>query len=534
MIELNFEAAKQIDGINDLLSDIRHKMEQKLNLNEYSDNVRPVTIPKITIQRICLLVGLSDNSPRNMDEVSKIVISKAPYTYNASFFTKDNLKKVFSALIKLRYNGLDVSWDSPSQLSKIIGFEIMRGREILMNDDAMDEWLSFNYSRTGVTGIDIPVLNLHIGLYDNGMDAFINMNNRSISNTQMLIAGATGSGKTNLIAVLLQQIRMASTDSSYPVNFLLFDYKGEFSDPANEGWLDILETESGAILDPMECPLPFTPFKDFTDGSENDVVIYASAMSQALISIAVGDARISANMDERLCSAIENAYYDTKGKPITFEQILDNYRQLLPDGKKDKSDSVTSILSQLCKVTLFDEEDKIDLLKDCYIINLGRCPKDGIYAKAVVYFVISKIYDICEQLSPQASNKERYEIRHFTIVDEAHYMLKFDNQPLQNLIKVGRSKGMSVILATQNMSDFKTRKFDFFANVQYSMGMLQQSQNDAVLKDLFGVSGNALQELKNTISTLQKGEVIIKDTNQDLLGLGGDNNYKKIKVTHLI
>ena len=148
--------------------------------------------------------------------------------------------------------------------------------------------------------------------------------------------------------------------------------------------------------------------------------------------------------------------------------------------------------------------------------------------------MISKIYDICEQLSPQASNKERYEIRHFTIVDEAHYMLKFDNQPLQNLIKVGRSKGMSVILATQNMSDFKTRKFDFFANVQYPMIMLQQSQNDAVLKDLFGVSGNALQELKNTISTLQKGEVIIKDTNQDLLGLGGDNNYKKIKVTHLI
>ena len=180
------------------------------------------------------------------------------------------------------------------------------------------------------------------------------------------------------------------------------------------------------------------------------------------------------------------------------------------------------------------EQEKIDLLKDCYIINLGRCPKDGIYAKAVVYFVISKIYDICEQLPPQASNKERYEIRHFTIVDEAHYMLKFDNQPLQDLIKVGRSKGMSVILATQNMSDFKTRKFDFFANVQYPMIMLQQSQNDAVLKDLFGVSGNALQELKNTISTLQKGEVIIKDTNQDLLGLGCDNNYKKIKVTHLI
>ncbi|MGM9698132.1 MAG: hypothetical protein ACI3Y0_05770, partial [Prevotella sp.] len=101
-------------------------------------------------------------------------------------------------------------------------------------------------------------------------------------------------------------------------------------------------------------------------------------------------------------------------------------------------------------------------------------------------------------------------------------------------LKVGRSKGMSVILATQNMADFKTRKFDFFANVQYPMIMLQQSQNDSVLRDLFGVSGNALQELKNTVSTLQKGELLIKDTSEDLLGLGNEKNYKKINVTHLI
>lgn len=534
MIELNFEAAKPFDGINELLMDVKHKLEQRINLAEYSDNVRPVTVPKVTVQRICLLVGLSDNGKRNMEDVAKVVVSKANFTYNASFFTKDNLKRVFSALIRLRYGKLDVAWESPSQLSKIIGYEIIRGHEILKNDEALDEWLTFNHARVGDKGVEIPALNLHIGTYDNGMDAYIDVNNRSISNTQMLIAGATGSGKTNLLTVLLQQLRMASVGTPYPVNFLLFDYKGEFSDAENAGWLDILETDESAILDPMERPLPFTPFKDFSNGSENDVVIYASAMSRALVSIAVGDARISANMDERLCTAIENAYFDKKGKPITFDEILDNYRELLPEGKQDRTDSVTSILNQLCKVKLFEEEDKIDLLNDCYVINLGRCPKEGIYAKAVVYFVISKIYDVCEQLPPQVTNKERYGIRHFTIVDEAHYMLKFDNQPLQNLIKVGRSKGMSVILATQNMADFKTRKFDFFANVQYPMIMLQQSQNDAVLRDLFGVSGNALQELKNTVSTLQKGELLIKDTSEDILGLGSEKNYKKINVTHLI
>lgn len=81
--------------------------------------------------------------------------------------------------------------------------------------------------------MDIPEMNLYIGQYEDGMDAALDLNSTAISNTQILIAGTTGSGKSNLLAVLINQIRMASADTYYPVNFLLFDYKGEFSDPAH-------------------------------------------------------------------------------------------------------------------------------------------------------------------------------------------------------------------------------------------------------------------------------------------------------------
>ena len=240
---------------------------------------------------------------------------------------------------------------------------------------------------------------------------------------------------------------------------------------------------------------------------------------------------MSANMDNRLSTAIFDSYKKNNGKPITLKQILDTYMSDMPDGRID---SMASVLMQLVKFQLFADEDKIDLVSNSYIIDLGRCPKEGVYAKAVMYFVISKLYDICEKMQPQASDDDRYEIRHFSVIDEAHYMLRFENQPLQDLIKIGRSKGMSVILATQDMKDFKSKRFDFFANVQYPMIMLQQSQDDSVLKDLFGVSGNALSEMKQVISTLRKGELIIKDTSEDLLGLGNVKKYKKIKVTHLI
>lgn len=531
MIDLNFEAVRQVQGMKDQLADVKSAIEQRLNISEYSDNVRPVLLSMSTTMRVCLLVGLSDDSPRDMNEVARITVSKANEPYPGSFFTKGNIKRILGALIKMRYHNQNVLWESPSQLTKILGCEMLRGREILMKNGALDEWLRFNFSKNGKARISIPVLNLHIGTYDNGMDAFIDINNREISNTQMLIAGATGSGKTNLLAVLLQQMRSATVDTAYPVNFLLFDYKGEFSDSTNSSWLELFETDRTAILNPMDKPLPFTPFKDFSNLNDKDIHIYSTTISKALISIAVGDARLSTNMDNRLSNAIFDSYKKNSGKPITFKQILDAYLADKPDGKID---SVASVLTQMVKVPLFAEEDKIDLVGDSYIINLGSCPKEGVYARAVMFFVISKLYDICEKMQPQASDEDRYEIRHFTVVDEAHYMLRFDNQPLQDLIKVGRSKGMSVILATQDMKDFKSKRFDFFSNVQYPMIMLQQSQDDAVLKDLFGVSGSALSELKQTLSTLRKGELIIKDTSEDLLGLGNTKNYKKIKVTHII
>lgn len=160
-------------------------------------------------------------------------------------------------------------------------------------------------------------------------------------------------------------------------------------------------------------------------------------------------------------------------------------------------------------------------------------PKDGPIAKAIVYFIISKLNNIYEQLPKQVVSEDYVQIRHFTIIDEAHYMLDFDNRPLRNLIAVGRNKGLSIILATQNMDQFKSKHFDFYANAQYPLIMKQQSIADGVIKDLFGVSGRDFQEIKSEIAALQKGELIIKDTTLAALGISG-KTYKKIKVTHLI
>lgn len=528
---INLQNIRQAEGLMDSLHDLRTKIEHRINLEKYSANQKPVSLNGNKIMRICLLAGLSNKEQRDLASIDQIQMSKTSNRIFETLFTLHNLGAAYSALLKLRYNGLQIDWENTGLKSKIINAEIIRGCDVLLKDEVLDDWLlnTISASRSGKAG-SIPFLNLNIGTYEDEIPAFLNLNGRDISNTQILVAGTTGSGKSNLLAVLLNEIRTLSIESTYPVNFLLFDYKGEFSDPANNAWLNLFEIDRSAILDPIISPLPFSPFKDFTGKAQNEINLYSTELALAICSI--DRASISANMSNRLSEAIINAYKKSQNHPVTFDGIIKAYTSLQPDKDKDKDDSIKSVLKQLIRNNLFATEDKIDLIKDSYIVKMDGFPKDGPIAKAIVYFIVSKLNTIYEKLPKQAVDEDSVELRHFTIIDEAHYMLGFDNKPLRDLIAIGRNKGLSIILATQNMDSYKSEYFDFYANAQYPLIMKQQSINDGVIKDLFGVSGKDFQEIKEAIAGLQKGELIIKNPTAITLGMG--KKYKKIRVRHLI
>ncbi len=505
------------------------KLNSELILKNILDGKKPINLNNSKIMRICLIAGLSNNDQRSSDDFDKIQLS--PNRIFETLFTHHNLSNAIFALLKLRYNSLKNDWKNDPENSRIINAEIIRGKNVLLKDGVLDDWLlnAVSQAKGGRAG-SIPFLNLNIGTYEDDIPAMLNLNGKNISNTQILIAGTTGSGKSNLLAVLLNEIRTLSIESPYPVNFLLFDYKGEFSDPANNAWLSLFEADRSAILDPILSPLPFTPFKDFTGKAQNEINLYSTELANALC--AIDRAVISANMSNRLSEAIINSYKRSLNLPVTFEIILKEYTALQAEKDKQKDDSVKSVLKQLIRNNLFETEDRIDLIKDSYIVKMDSFPKDGPIAKAIVYFIVSKLNTIYEKLAKQMVDEDCVELRHFTIIDEAHYMLGFDNKPLRDLIAVGRNKGLSIILATQNMDSYKSEYFDFYANAQYPLIMKQQSINDGVIKDLFGVSGTEFQEIKQAISGLQKGELIIKNPTAIALGMG--KRYKKIKVNHLI
>jgi energy-coupling factor transporter ATP-binding protein EcfA2 len=534
-----------------LLGEVRRRLVALLNLEEYRGEIERVEIGMNSVERLCFTAGILQNGERTLTASAEGEDDARPI--HETTFTRGNLRPLWSALVKLRYrkeaeSGAFEGARAEALTRRIVAAEIRRGAELLACEGGLERWLASadaeelfgaatnGEAETPSAADKIPRLRLRLGEFigargrfadSSAAEARLDMNGRDIPNTQILIAGATGSGKTNLLVLLLKELRAASLSTRYPVHFLLFDYKGEFSDPANDRWLQHFALARRAVVNPTLAPLPFNPFKNFSgrETARNEINLYATELSEALL--ALDRASISANMSNRLAEAVIQSYKATNGAPIGFERIYNEYVALQDPREQTKTDSVKSMLLQLMRTPLFSETDDADLVRESFIVKMDDFPKDGILAKALVYFTIAKLNALYETLPQQAVGEDCVEIRHFTVIDEAHYMLDFDNKPLRNLIAVGRNKGLSVILATQNMESFRSEHFDFYANAEYPLIMRQQTMNDRALRDLFGVSGQDLIALKEAIGSLKKGELVMRTHSS-----GGGAKFRKIAVAH--
>ncbi len=210
MSTINFSNTRQMEGLFDAISPVKELIESKINLSRTADREKRISLNQNKVMRICFIVGLGLTAKRTEDDFKDIQLSVSSLRIVPSFFTLHDLSTLYSALLKLRYADLNIDWTQNATLSRIIAAEMLRGRDYLLADNNLD---SFLYAMSNKLAIakDIPVLNLLIGNYgDEEMEATLDINSRAITNSQIIIAGATGSGKTNLLAVLIQQFRMLS------------------------------------------------------------------------------------------------------------------------------------------------------------------------------------------------------------------------------------------------------------------------------------------------------------------------------------
>lgn len=200
---INFSNTRQMEGLLDEISPVKDLIETKINLSRVADREKRVSLTINKVMRICFIVGLSVTVERKEDDFKDIQLSTSSTRIVPSFFTMHDLSTLYSALLKLRYANLNIDWSQNATVSRIIAAEMLRGRNYLLEDNNLDSFLYAVNSKVTMAK-DIPVLNLIIGNYgDAEMEATLDINSRNITNSQIIIAGATGSGKTNLLAVLM-------------------------------------------------------------------------------------------------------------------------------------------------------------------------------------------------------------------------------------------------------------------------------------------------------------------------------------------
>lgn len=192
---INFSNTRQMEGLLDEISPVKDLMENKINLSRIVDREKRVSLTLNKVMRICFIVGLSIPAERKEEEFKDIQLSTSSARIVPSFFTMHDLSTLYAALLKLRYSSLNIDWTQNATLSRIIAAEMLRGRDYLIKENNLDTYLYSMGSKVAMTK-DIPVLNLLVGNYgDEEMEANLDINSRNITNSQIIIAGATGSGK---------------------------------------------------------------------------------------------------------------------------------------------------------------------------------------------------------------------------------------------------------------------------------------------------------------------------------------------------
>ena len=140
-MEVALENIRQAEGITEDILPLKELMERRFNLSRQVSGGKQLVFTMNKIMRICLIASLGLSEKRDIDALKNIQLSKTSMRIMPSFFTKDNNKSLFSALLKLRYKDCNVDWQDSSLVSRIVAKEMYRGMKYLMDEDNLNSFL---------------------------------------------------------------------------------------------------------------------------------------------------------------------------------------------------------------------------------------------------------------------------------------------------------------------------------------------------------------------------------------------------------
>ncbi len=325
------------------------------------------------------------------------------------------------------------------------------------------------------------------------------LNGPSTSNGLMIVSGAPGSGKSQLVLDMLVQL------SKQGCRFMFFDLKGELEpDPTNERQTQSRKRfldQTGAKYTQLirGGSLPINPLWREDRGAVN-----AQTAGEIASIFSAFIPQLGPNQTADL-----SASYQELTNP-DFESWLQRIEEMESEGVH------ANTLRSICEYDLFSRAaDAVPLdrwLSTSHVIDFKQFGNDDKHKSLAVALILNLLI---KKLNKQLASKNGIQpLKMVLFVDEAHLLLPKEGKSglLGSLARQGRSWGFPVWLASQDADAFETsgeRAVDFAelasCGVHLSPGTLSPSQQKQILG-------------KQVTSPVAKGEGVLRVGGKTFVG----------------
>ena len=239
--------------------------------------------------------------------------------------------------------------------------------------------------------------------------------------------GSSGMGKTQFAMSLLAQLSRHSGS-----RFGIADFKNDYSD--DTGFPAFANAE---FLDLWDVGAPYNPLA-LADAGQRAIDTAVIELRDTVEEATRAFTRMGVRQKAKLEKALREAYAigREEGRWPTLRTLDD---QLDAD--------LAGVMGDLTHHELFKSGPPLgDVINHNVVFGLSKIPGNGQTTVLAAGFILSALLLRIQNLPPVPNT-----IRYIAVVDEAHRVASF--QAIKTMIREGRSKGLSVVLATQQPLD---------------------------------------------------------------------------------
>lgn len=352
-----------------------------------------------------------------------------------------------------------------------------------------------NSSKFDVQDFTQPVTFV-LGESEDGEIVNIRINDlKYFDNRNIAIAGMSGSGKTQLIKDVLFQI---SKNTENQLKFIFFDYKGEGNAEQLKPFLESTDCE---FINILNDGLNFNPLTsiNLNDGERQrtfSVKAFVDTVATFIPSVGVSQKNILQTVITELIDEKDNRHPNLSE---LFEKLEDYY-----ESSKAKPDTLYSGIKDLASGLFSDDISENIIVKSIYL-NLPPTLSDTL-RQLCVFLLLRYFNFFFSSTNDVEPVDDIIPLRYVIVIDEAHVYLKNRNarKALEDLLRLLRSKGVIVVMLSQDVEDYRKKDFDFASQVKLPICLNIQNKDPKMIKAFVGTPRSE-HKLISEINKLDSG-----------------------------